>query len=194
MLYPLSYEGGMVSEDSDERLVAQCRRWRIRHVERIGHEYDRLFMADPLVIVADLLAPAFAAVARRRGGRSGGAAQRSRRRPGQRRARARQAARAQPREVAEDVVAARPVLAGEATRRGRRARVHQPHVRRTVPHRAAALAGRRRSPRCAPAPVAERVVVDYSAPTSPRRCTSATCARRSSATRWCGCSTSSATR
>ncbi len=27
------------------------------------HEYDRLFMADPLVIVADLLAPAFAAVA-----------------------------------------------------------------------------------------------------------------------------------
>ncbi|MEA3185502.1 MAG: arginyl-tRNA synthetase [Ilumatobacteraceae bacterium] len=27
------------------------------------HEYDRLFMADPLVIVADLLAPAFASVA-----------------------------------------------------------------------------------------------------------------------------------
>ena len=28
-----------------------------------AHEYDRLFMADPLVIVADLLAPAFASVA-----------------------------------------------------------------------------------------------------------------------------------
>ena len=35
----------------------------MRHVESGSHGYDRTFMADPLVIVADLLAPAFAAVA-----------------------------------------------------------------------------------------------------------------------------------
>ena len=39
-----------------------------------------------------------------------------------------------PREVAEDVVAAAD-LAGKAHGRGRRARVHQPHVRRRVPRR-----------------------------------------------------------
>jgi len=35
----------------------------MRHAESGSHGYDRSFMADPLVIVADLLAPAFAAVA-----------------------------------------------------------------------------------------------------------------------------------
>ena len=62
MLYPLSYEGGMPA-----RIATNPRRprrdRRIRHVERMLHGYDRPFMADPLVIVAQLLAPAFAAVA-----------------------------------------------------------------------------------------------------------------------------------
>src|SRR4051794_8535660 len=52
LLYPLSYEGGMPARIA--RITTQ-RLW--------GHGYDRIFMADPLVIVAELLAPAFASVA-----------------------------------------------------------------------------------------------------------------------------------
>ena len=79
------------------------------------HEYDRLFMADPLVIVADLLAPAFAAVA------GGDGAVDPVVRPSDRAdaqangalALAKQLGR-KPREVADDVVAAAD-LAGKAT-------------------------------------------------------------------------------
>src|SRR3954447_59578 len=52
MLYPLSYEGGMAAR------IARITTQRLR-----ARGYDRMFMADPLVIVAELLAPAFASVA-----------------------------------------------------------------------------------------------------------------------------------
>src|SRR3954453_3748912 len=52
MLYPLSYEGGMAA-----RIAT------ITTQRSLVHGYDRIFMADPLVLVAELLAPAFAAVA-----------------------------------------------------------------------------------------------------------------------------------
>ena len=79
------------------------------------HEYDRLFMADPLVIVAELLAPAFAAVA------GGDEAVDPVVRPSDRAdaqangalALAKQLGR-KPRDVAEDVVAASD-LTGKAT-------------------------------------------------------------------------------
>jgi arginyl-tRNA synthetase len=62
MLYPLSYEGGMPGRiATNPRPV--CRATESSMSNDNGHEYHRPFMADPLVIVADLLAPAFASVA-----------------------------------------------------------------------------------------------------------------------------------
>ena len=62
MLYPLSYEGGMPA-----RIATNPRRSCMSAESGMSieeaHGYDRTPMADPLVIVADLLAPAFAMVA-----------------------------------------------------------------------------------------------------------------------------------
>ena len=141
------------------------------------HEYDRLFMADPLVIVADLLAPAFPAspagwgMSIRWFGRviaptrrptvpslspsNWAQASRCGRRRGRRCRRRRQ---------------------GDA--RGGRTRVHQRHVRRGVPARAAPSPRRRRAPRRASGHCPSGSSSTTRRPTSPRRCTSGTCARR----------------
>jgi arginyl-tRNA synthetase len=62
MLYPLSYEGGIPARIATN-LRRMCRASESGISNDYRHEYHRLFMADPLVIVADLLAPAFASVA-----------------------------------------------------------------------------------------------------------------------------------
>ena len=114
MLYPLSYEGGMPA-----RIATNPRRSCMSAESGMSieeaHGYDRTPMADPLVIVADLLAPAFAMVA------GGDTAVDPVVRPSDRAdaqangalALARQLGR-KPRDVADDVVAAAD-LTGKAT-------------------------------------------------------------------------------
>ena len=155
----------------------------------VGPEWSA--MADPLVTVATLLAPAFA---RRGRGETASipscARQRPRRRAGQRRAGAGQAARPQPARGRPGGRRRRRPRRRVQLGRGRRPGLHQRHVRRRVPRRAARSHRGRRSPRRAGAGARrERSSSTTRRPTSPRRCTSATCAPRSSATRWCACST-----
>ena len=81
-------------------------------------------------------------------------------------------------------------------RRGGRPRLHQPHAaaRDARPPRRQAAGRRRAARRADRRPGRERASSTTPRPTWPRRCTSATCAARSSATPSCGCSSSWATR
>ena len=112
---------------------------------------------------------------------------RARRLPGQRRDGAGQAAGKNPRELAEPVAEALRAARGGRQRRGGRAGLHQPALRRRgSATRCVEARARRRARRGARGGAqAERSWSTTPARTSPSRCTSATCARPSSATRSC---------